>query len=184
MALPCTHLRPASMTSHFEESIMMGTREMSGSEAIRFKNRVMAALESSMASSMLMSITWAPFSTCWRATSTAFSKSPFRIRRANCLEPVTLVRSPTFTNKELSPMFKGSSPESRVAEFSLKAKGRGRKALTAWAMARIWSGVVPQQPPTTLTHPLEAKSFKKPEVMGGVSSKPVSAMGLGRPALG
>ena len=36
---------------------MMGTREISGSEAIRFKNRVMAALESSMASSMLMSIT-------------------------------------------------------------------------------------------------------------------------------
>jgi hypothetical protein len=38
MALPCTHFRPASMTSHLEESIITGTREMSGSAAIRFRN--------------------------------------------------------------------------------------------------------------------------------------------------
>ena len=73
----------------------------------------MAAWESSMASSMFTSITWAPFSTCCRATSTAFSKSPERISRANCLEPVTLVRSPTFTKNEVSSMLQGSRPESR-----------------------------------------------------------------------
>ena len=43
---------------------MMGTRQMSGSEAIRFKKRTMAAWLSSMASSMLMSMICAPFSTC------------------------------------------------------------------------------------------------------------------------
>ena len=89
------------MTAHFELSIMIGTRAMSGSEAIRFRNRVIAAAESSIASSMLMSMTWAPFSTCWRATASASSYFSARIRRANAFEPVTLVRSPTLTNSEL-----------------------------------------------------------------------------------
>ena len=70
-ALPCTHFSPASITSHLDESIISGTREMSGSEASRLRNRVIAACESSIASSMLMSMICAPFSTCWRATLTA-----------------------------------------------------------------------------------------------------------------
>ena len=40
MPLPWMHLRPASMTSHFDESIMIGTREMSGSEAISLRKRI------------------------------------------------------------------------------------------------------------------------------------------------
>jgi len=91
---------------------MMGTRAMSGSEAIRLRNRTIAALLSSMASSMLMSMTCAPFSTCWRATASACSKSPFRIMRANALEPVTLVRSPMFTNRLPAPIDTGSRPDS------------------------------------------------------------------------
>ncbi|MDT4874424.1 hypothetical protein D3C80_893130 [compost metagenome] len=71
MPLPWMHFRPASITSHLEESIMIGTREMSGSPAIRLRKVTMAAFESSMPSSMLMSITWAPASTCCRATSRA-----------------------------------------------------------------------------------------------------------------
>ena len=39
MPLPWMHFRPASITDHFEESIMIGTRAMSGSEAIRFRKR-------------------------------------------------------------------------------------------------------------------------------------------------
>ena len=57
------------MTVHFEESIMTGTRAMSGSAATRFRNRSIAASESSMPSSMLTSMICAPASTCWRATS-------------------------------------------------------------------------------------------------------------------
>jgi len=52
---------------------MIGTREISGSEAIKFKNLTMAAFESNMASSMFISITCAPFSTCSRATVNAVS---------------------------------------------------------------------------------------------------------------
>ena len=71
IGLPCSALRPASTTSHFEESIMTGTRQMSGSVATRRVKRSIAATPSIMPSSMLMSITCAPASTCWRATSSA-----------------------------------------------------------------------------------------------------------------
>ena len=54
--LPCTHFSPASSTDHLELSIMIGTRLMSGSAAIRFRNRVIMASPSSSASSMLMSM--------------------------------------------------------------------------------------------------------------------------------
>ena len=52
---------------------------------------------------MLTSMTWAPFSTCWRATPSASSNWPLRIRRANAFEPVTLVRSPMLTKSDPSP---------------------------------------------------------------------------------
>ena len=73
IGLPDTHLRPASITLHLELSIITGTRAMSGSAAIRFRNTVIAASLSSKASSMLTSMIWAPFSTWLRATSTAAS---------------------------------------------------------------------------------------------------------------
>ncbi len=73
IAFPCTHLRPASITGHFEESIMTGTREMSGSAAIRLRNVVIAFSESRRPSSMLTSSTFAPLSTCSRATANAAS---------------------------------------------------------------------------------------------------------------
>ncbi len=93
---------------------MIGTRAISGSPAIRLRKRTMAALLSSMASSMLMSMIWAPFSTCWRATASACSNSPFRIKRAKAFEPVTLVRSPILTNSESAPMVTGSRPDNFI----------------------------------------------------------------------
>ena len=69
--LPCRALSPASTTSHLEESTITGTRTMSGSVATRRVKRCIAATPSIMPSSMLMSITCAPDSTCWRATSRA-----------------------------------------------------------------------------------------------------------------
>ena len=42
MALPCTHFSPASMTANFEESIITGTRAMSGSAATRLRNSTIA----------------------------------------------------------------------------------------------------------------------------------------------
>ena len=61
------------MTSHFDESTITGTLQMSGSDAMRFRKRVIAATPSIIPSSMQTSMTCAPFSTCWRATVSAAS---------------------------------------------------------------------------------------------------------------
>ena len=93
---------------------MIGTRAISGSPATSFRKRSIAAALSSIASSMLTSMIWAPFSTCWRATASASSKRPSRIMRAKALLPVTLVRSPMLTNRCPSPMVTGSRPARRM----------------------------------------------------------------------
>ena len=46
-------------------------------------------------------------------------------------------------------------------------------------MAAMCSGVVPQQPPRIFTKPSAANSRSSREVTSGVSSKPVSLIGLG-----
>ena len=71
MALPCTQRRPASTMSKFDESIMNGTRAMSGSVAAMFRKRVIAAVPSRRPASKLMSITVAPASICCFATPRA-----------------------------------------------------------------------------------------------------------------
>ena len=169
MALPCTHCRPASIMSHFEESIITGTREISGSEAIRLRNLTIATLESSMPSSMLMSITCAPLSTCCKATDKASSYFSSRMSRLNIAEPVTLLRSPTFTNKESAPMLHDSKPERRHSTGS-SGIWRGAIFSTVSAIALMKSGEVPQQPPMIFRKPLSAHSLMKPAIFSGVSS--------------
>ncbi len=61
---------------------------------------------------------------------------------------------------------------------------RGVLLATRWAIAAICSGVVPQQPPTRFTSPEVANSSTSDEVTSGVSSKPVSLIGFGKPAFG
>lgn len=61
--LPCEHFKPAKTVSQFDESIISGTRAISGSEPMRLRNFDMHAGESSMPSSKLMSMRFAPFST-------------------------------------------------------------------------------------------------------------------------
>ncbi len=73
---------------------MKGTLATSGSLASRCRKRVIAATPSIMPSSMQMSMTLAPFSTCCRAMLTASSYWPCLISLANFGEPATLVRSP------------------------------------------------------------------------------------------
>ena len=110
---PCTHFSPASMTLHFELSIMIGIRAISGSLPIRFRNRTMAASESIIPSSMFTSRRFAPPCTCCRATANAPSKSPARISFENLGDPVMFVRSPITAKPNSGVMFNGSSPESR-----------------------------------------------------------------------
>ena len=156
---------------------------MSGSDATRFKKYFMAFTASSIPSSILISIICAPFSTCWRATDRASSYFSLMIKFANTFEPVTFVRSPTFTNKESSLIKNDSRPESLVT-VSTFGISRGLISFISFAMALICSGVVPQQPPAIFTKPLVANSFNNDEVSSGFSSKPVSDIGLGNPALG
>ncbi len=87
-----------------------GTRLMSGSPARRSRKPLISRSESSIASSMLTSIIWAPLSTCSRATSRAPSWSPAWMSLRKRAEPVTLVRSPTFTKRLPGRRVSGSRP--------------------------------------------------------------------------
>ena len=73
---------------------MNGTLATSGSLPSSCRKRVIAATPSIIPSSMQMSMTLAPFSTCCRAMLTASSYLPSLISLANFGEPATLVRSP------------------------------------------------------------------------------------------
>ena len=101
------------MTSHFELSTITGTRAISDSPAMSLRNFSIAALESSIPSSILTSMICAPPSTCWRATLTAFSKSPARTSLAKTGEPVTLVRSPMLTKLDSGRTVRLSRPLKR-----------------------------------------------------------------------
>ena len=63
-----------------------------------------------------------------------------------------LVRSPTLTNSESSVMFSGSRPGQPQRRRELAGLAR-RVPGDGLAIAAMWSGVVPQQPPTMLTRP-------------------------------
>ena len=78
------------------------------------------------------------------------SKSPSLINFANRADPVTFVRSPTFTNNEFGPIFRGSNPLKR-RRTSISGKVRGGWTATFLTSIRVWSGVVPQHPPIRLT---------------------------------
>ena len=125
------------MTDHLELSIMIGTLQMSGSEATRLRKRVMQASPSSMPSSKLISIICAPFSTCESTMARAPVKSSFLISFLKRGEPVTFERSPTFTN-EVSPMMmlKASRPLKRCAGTAVGIV-RGAYWLTSWMIAAM-----------------------------------------------
>ena len=116
---PWIHFRPATMISHLELSIIIGTRAISGSEAMRFKNFTIASFPSIIPSSMLMSMICAPPSTCSFATESAASKSFSLIMRKNAREPVTLVRSPIFVKLLSGVMVMASSPDNRKKLISI-----------------------------------------------------------------
>jgi hypothetical protein len=164
---------------------MTGMRATSGSVAIWFRNVRMHFSESSMPASMLTSSTFAPLRTCWTATSTAASKSPASISLRKRAEPDTFVRSPTTTklmdssNVSVSSPLKNALPRRAAAGAS---RSRVRRSATPCVMARMWSGVVPQHPPTMSTRPDCANSRSSAPVVSGASSYSPNA--LGNPAFG
>ena len=67
MPLPWIFFNPHSITLHLDESIIMGTLQISGSDATNRRNLPMASSESISPSSMLISMIFAPFSICCQA---------------------------------------------------------------------------------------------------------------------
>src|SRR5215210_4220002 len=103
------------------------------------------------------------------------------MRSLNRAEPVTLVLSPTLTNNESDSTLHGSSPES-LSFPGTSGISRGGWPETASAIALMWSGVVPQQPPTMLSQPASAHSPISAAITSGVSS--YSPNSFGSPAFG
>ena len=118
---------------------------------------------------MFTSRRFAPPRTWSSATSRAPWKSPASIRRRKSDEPVTFVRSPIIVKLASSKIAKGSRPLKRVMRC-LSGTRLGARHRAVSAMALTWSGVVPQQPPTTFTSPASANSLRKPLVSFGSSS--------------
>ena len=160
---------------------MNGTRAIAGSVAARLRKVRIACSESSIPSSKLMSMITAPASTCCRATSSAPSWLPSRMSFLNFAEPVTFVRSPTFTKFVSGPTVSGSRPDNRSLGGGADRRC-GLSPRTASPIARMCAGVVPQQPPTMFRNPASANSRRMPAVKAGVSSYP--PISLGSPAFG
>jgi hypothetical protein len=180
-ALPCTAFRPVSRTDHLLLSIITGTAAMSFSPAMSRRNLVITASLSSRPSSMLTSITLAPPSTCWRATSIASSYFSALMRLANFLEPVTLVRSPTIRKLLSGRSVIGSVPLRR-SQGTAFTRLCGLSFASRREIAAMCAGVVPQQPPRIFTQPLSAYSPTMRAIASGPrSNRPIS---FGSPALG
>ena len=155
MHLPWAFRRPAIIVSQCEESIIRAALAVDGSLDIYLTNFSISLVLSSMASSMLMSMTEAPSSICLAAMDRASSYFPSEIRRANLRDPATFVLSPTLVKLfSLRSMVTASSPLTFKGLWSFcPGIWRGVIPATALAMALIWPGVVPQHPPTMFTIP-------------------------------
>ena len=64
-----------------------------------------------------------------------------------------LVRSPTLTKSESSVTVSGSRPESRSAGGDLGTARAASRRRRPWRSRAMWSGVVPQQPPSEVDQP-------------------------------
>ena len=162
----------------FRESTITGTRLMSGSAAIRLVNRSIAATPSIMPSSMLMSMTCAPTSTCC-AQPTARCRSPGLDQVA---EPGRSgdVRALTDVDEQRAG---GDVEGSRRFGVGWRPRSGHRAGLLAFDDLRDLGDVrrrVPQQPPTRLTRPASANS-----AITGLTLRDSSySKALGRPAFG
>ena len=114
--------------------------------------------ESSIASSMLTSITCAPFSTCWRATASASGvvageDQPRERLRAGDVGALADVDE----ERVVADVDRLQAREAQAAARS-RASCAARSSARASAIARMCSGVVPQQPPAMLSQPARAHS--------------------------
>ena len=148
--------------------------------------RSISRVLSSIASSILISMILAPSSICFAAILSASSYFPSAISLANFLDPATFVRSPMLV-KLLVLLFivTASRPLTFISSVIWAVfpdDFRGARPDTASAIARMWSGEVPQHPPTIFTRPRDAISLTCAAISAGDWSYP--PISFGSPALG
>jgi hypothetical protein len=177
MDFPWHQVRACSIASGFVVSMTSGVLTM----RISFSRKALVAGSSSI------SVCWrftsrmgAPALTCLRPISAAFSNSPAMISSRNFFEPVTFVRSPTMSGRLDSSQETYSMPLTWVTRAVTGR--RGFPARAACAISRMYSGVVPQQPPTRFTQPCSMNRFSAAATILGVSLYFPSPSGS--PALG
>ena len=137
---------------------MIGTRAMSGSAAIRLRNVVIASSPSIMPSSMLTSRMLAP---------------PLDLLARDCERPLVVARLDqagellragdvgALADHDEVGLGRIDQRLDAAADGDAVGRRRARAARapsTASAIARMCSGVVPQQPPTRFSQPLRANS--------------------------
>ena len=182
MHLPCAFFSPARTVCQSLLSIIRTALPTAGSPLMCRQKVCISSWLSSMASSMLISMTVAPPSIWFRATESASPYCFSAMRRANLREPATFVRSPTFVKFCVSrSMSNGSRPETRSL---LSAAGMvlGLMSRNASAIALMCCSSVPQQPPAILMSPASAILRRCEAVKSGSSS--YSPIWLGNPAFG
>ncbi len=121
---PCILFSPSFMTFQSEESIITGTRAISGSTPMRDKNAAISATESSIESSRFTSTIFAPAATCDAAMLIASSIDFSFISLRNLRLPATLHLSPTDMNSPQPSTSRDSSP-ARIMRGSKAGIWRG-----------------------------------------------------------
>ena len=142
----------------------------------------MAAGESSMPSSMFTSMICAPLATCCRAIVdrggiVAGLDELAEFRRSRDIGALADI-----DEQAVGIDGEGFEAAQTACPRDLRESRAARRPSTARTIARMCSGVVPQQPPTMLTKPLAANSRSMAAVSRGVSSYSPNA--FGRPAFG
>ena len=170
MPRPRRCFMPSVIASQLLESIMTGTVDVTLSEASASRKRAISRGASSMASSTFTSITAAPALTCARAMSMASSIWFSFISRRNLRLPATLQRSPILTKSCPVGGMSVSCNPARSIWPSACGISRVDACEASAARARMWSGVVPQQPPTMLSSRASSSGFIAAAMVSGVSS--------------
>ena len=182
MPLPCTHRRPASITLHFELSIMTGTPRdvgLGGDEVQERRHRLLGVehalvhvhVDDLGASSHLLARDGE------RLLVLPGEDQLRELRRAGDVGALA----------DVDEVRVGADDEGlEAAEAGVRprppAGTRGAGCARSRRSRGCGPGVVPQQPPTMLTKPLSAKSRRRPAVIFGVSGK--APKPSGRPAFG
>ncbi len=169
-ALPCTHLRPASITDHFELSIISGDAGDFGlgRDQVQEGRHRLFAVEQRLVHIDVEDVGPVGDLVAGDLESrfvVAAADEAGEFFRAGDVRPLA-------DDDEISLGAEGERLQSAQHANSRESSDRGRGATSsiASAIARMCLGVVPQQPPTMLSQPFSANSHSNRRMCSGVSS--------------